>query len=54
MHTLQGREFHCLKITFKHVFNKIIVLLTLKGRRMFLLKTASKQPLLKASWMVQN
>jgi hypothetical protein len=28
--------------------------LTPKGLRVFLLKTASKQPLLKASWIVQN
>jgi hypothetical protein len=29
-------------------------ILTLKGRRMFFVKIASKQPLLKATWLVEN
>jgi hypothetical protein len=32
----------------------LVCQLTPKGLRVFLLKTASKQPLLKASWIVQN
>jgi hypothetical protein len=33
---------------------RFLLLLIPKGRRVFLLKIASKQPLLKAIWIVQN
>jgi hypothetical protein len=42
-------------VKYKNIFlvaNRCI--LTPKGLRVFLLKTASKQPLLKASWIEQN